>query len=336
MKLPTYQDFGATPPVSGPRPVASVDATPIAQGVERLGAGLEHLGEGLGEAAYRQGRYQLAVARSNAATAEVGLRAQFAQDPDYATMPQRFTEAVGRVYDEQARTIENSPVRAEFEASRRHDVANATAWAQGVAKARADDAGRTYLIQSGQNTIQRGLETEDPELQARLIDAHNQQVDTAPFLTATQKLEYKQRFAKQFIVTDANARIDRGDAEGVANDLRTADMHGRLTALEQKSALPVGYIGRLFQIESNGDPNARSGSHRGLAQFSPDGASRCGRGGGNRAGPATRASARTEDQRGRSLSRSPAGACRGDCTDDPSGRAGMAGGAALLQGRWGG
>lgn len=291
MKLPTYQDLGATPPVSGPRPVASIDATPIAQGVERLGAGLEHLGEGLGYEASRQGRYQLALARSNAAAGEVELRAQFAQDPDYATMPQRFAEAVSRVYDEQAQTIQDSPVRAEFEASRRHDLANATVWAQGVAKSRADDAGRAYLIQSGQDTIQRGLQTEDPELQARLLDAHNQQVDAAAFLTPTQRLEYKQRFAKQFIATDANARIDRGDAESVADDLRAADAHGRFTAVEQKAGLPVGYIGRLFQIESGGNPDARTGSHRGLAQLSPGLETRYGITDENRADPMAQAAA---------------------------------------------
>lgn len=33
--------------------------------------------------------------------------------------------------------------------------------------------------------------------------------------------------------------------------------------------LPPGYIPRLFQIESGGNPNARTGSYRGLGQFGP-------------------------------------------------------------------
>ena len=39
---------------------------------------------------------------------------------------------------------------------------------------------------------------------------------------------------------------------------------------ERAGGLPRGYVSRLFQVESGGDPDAVTGSNRGLAQFSPD------------------------------------------------------------------
>jgi hypothetical protein len=45
---------------------------------------------------------------------------------------------------------------------------------------------------------------------------------------------------------------------------------------ETASGLPAGYTSRVIQLESGGDPNAQSGSHSGLGQFSPEAAKRYG------------------------------------------------------------
>lgn len=55
--------------------------------------------------------------------------------------------------------------------------------------------------------------------------------------------------------------------------------------------LPPGYLERLFQIESGGNPNARSGSHRGLGQFGPREEAQFGLNDANRTDPVAQAAA---------------------------------------------
>lgn len=58
------------------------------------------------------------------------------------------------------------------------------------------------------------------------------------------------------------------------------------------------YVARLFQIESGGNPNAVTGSNRGLAQFSPDLEARYGINPANRTDPAVQADAVLREREG--------------------------------------
>src|SRR6185437_9483772 len=61
------------------------------------------------------------------------------------------------------------------------------------------------------------------------------------------------------------------------------------------NGLPAGYAERTFAIESGGNPNAQSGSYRGLGQFSPALEARYGINDANRSDPAAQARALAQE-----------------------------------------
>ncbi len=61
--------------------------------------------------------------------------------------------------------------------------------------------------------------------------------------------------------------------------------------IRAKAAIDPGYVARLFQIESGGNPNAVTGSNRGLGQFGPQEEAKYGLSDANRADPAAQSAA---------------------------------------------
>lgn len=61
--------------------------------------------------------------------------------------------------------------------------------------------------------------------------------------------------------------------------------------IRAKAAIDPGYVARLFQIESGGNPNAVTGSNRGLGQFGPQEEAKYGISNANRANPAAQSTA---------------------------------------------
>jgi len=91
-------------------------------------------------------------------------------------------------------------------------------------------------------------------------------------------------------------RIDPSSRATIEQALKTqaASYDGQKTAdiyMGRGVNLPPGYVQRTFQIESGGNPNAQSGSHGGLGQFSPALEARYGINDTNRTDPTTQARA---------------------------------------------
>ena len=95
-------------------------------------------------------------------------------------------------------------------------------------------------------------------------------------------------------------RIDPGSRATIEQAIKgqAASYDGQKTAdiyMGRGANLPPGYINRTFQIESGGDPNAQSGSHAGLGQFSPALEARYGINESNRTDPAVQARALSQE-----------------------------------------
>jgi len=91
-------------------------------------------------------------------------------------------------------------------------------------------------------------------------------------------------------------RIDPASRATIEQSLKTqaANLDGQRTAdiyMGRAPHLPPGYAQRTFQIESGGNPNAPTGSYRGLGQFSSALEARYGINDSNRNDPATQARA---------------------------------------------
>jgi hypothetical protein len=95
-------------------------------------------------------------------------------------------------------------------------------------------------------------------------------------------------------------RMDPGSRATIEQALKSqaASYDGQKTAdiyMGRGANLPAGYVQRTFQIESGGNPNAQSGSHSGLGQFSKALEARYGINDSNRADPGTQARALSQE-----------------------------------------
>lgn len=95
-------------------------------------------------------------------------------------------------------------------------------------------------------------------------------------------------------------KIDPGSRATIEQALKgqAASYDGQKTAdiyMGRGANLPPGYVQRTFQVESGGNPNAQSGSHGGLGQFSPTLEARYGINDANRTDPATQARALSQE-----------------------------------------
>ena len=117
-KQPTWEDLGPTPGVAGARPVGSYDVDAYARGAqkianagERFGASVARLGKSEAEFAARRARREITAAQTQAITGLIGLRSQYAADPDFTTVKQRWTDDAAKIVDDPAGLISSEPAR---------------------------------------------------------------------------------------------------------------------------------------------------------------------------------------------------------------------------------
>ncbi len=95
----------------------------------------------------------------------------------------------------------------------------------------------------------------DPNQAAEIFAANRSRMDAASIVAVEKALKPK--------LEQQAAEVGAAIALGRAPPQEPFQFH------ERTSGLPSGYTARVISLESGGDPNAQSGSYRGLAQFSP-------------------------------------------------------------------
>jgi hypothetical protein len=271
-KFPTADTLGPTPNIDANRGVASYDLGPIAQGNRALEAGGEAAGAGVDKAAagatdiaVGQSRYQFMLAHANYLAQAMDLHTSFANDTDFSTLPDRYKAAATGLRDQTAQTIDSPGLRARFLATADDTIARGNAWAS----ARAADLSHSNDVATvdakGDQLAGTFAGTQDEPTRHRIIGTYGALVDSLQgtnAISAVQAYEMKHRWGHQVASADALTRIQNGDAEGVLNELRAAP-----SSNDQID-------NRIIQVESNGNPLAKSGamgSHAvGLGQFEPD------------------------------------------------------------------
>ena len=266
-KLPSVSDLGGTPQVSGERPVGSYDVSPIARGgqaeaagEQALGKGVGQLAEGMGELDIDKQRYEYAVAHAGFLTDHIDLESNLKHDQDYATLQDRYKSQAKDLQDKWAPTIGNPAMRERFLATTGETVARGNAATKEQAFQLSGNTQVAYVQQQGSNLINKTVQ--DPTNDA-LVDqsakAYGDMVDGLQgqgYVTPEQALSMKQNHAHQFALAHGIARSEI-DPQGTLNELRTAP------------GSPEQIDNRIIQVESNGNPLARSktSSASGLGQF---------------------------------------------------------------------
>jgi len=266
-KLPSVSDLGPAPSVSGDRPVGTYDVggfvrggQAIAQGTENLGKGLGALGEGEAELGIDRQRYEYAVAHSGFLTDHIDLESKLAHDQDYATLQPRYEQQAKDLQEKWAGQIGNPALRERFIAATGQQVAQGNAKTKEQAFKLEGNTNVAYVQSQGENLINKTVAdpTNDPLIDQSL-QSYGAMVDGLQgrgFITPEQALAMKQNHAHQFAIAHGIARSEV-DPQGTLNELRAAP------------GSPEQIDNRIIQVESNGNPLAKSktSSAFGLGQF---------------------------------------------------------------------
>lgn len=271
-KLPSAADLGVTPSVQGSAPVGNFDGAAGAmsrvgaaqrQTAQAVGKGVGELGSAVADVGLEKSRYEYATAHAQALSQVTDLHARMANDPDYATMSDRYDKAATEIYNNAAERISLPSLRTRFVELAAPAIAKTKAAAGGQAQKLEADANVAYITEQGDKFITQGVENpHDATLHKQQVDAYGAVLDDAHgrgFISAEGVLKAKQEWARQYAIADG---LERGktDPLGVINTLRAAP--GSIDQVDL----------RIAQIESNGNPLAKSKTSRamGLGQFEPD------------------------------------------------------------------
>jgi hypothetical protein len=226
-KIPSAADLGGTPTPAATRPVGSYDVTPwargaaaIAQAGAQLGRGIEQAGEGAGELALDQGRWEYATAHADFLTRQVDLQNGALHDQNYGpddsgkTLPQRHEAALNEQLDKSAQLISDPRMRTRFTQTMAPDVARSVAAVDNHARTLANNASVAYVQQQGDATIDRAIAAPDDDTRRALFDSHNQLVEglvAKGAITAEQAVQRKKAWATQYATADYLAAINSND-----------------------------------------------------------------------------------------------------------------------------
>jgi len=268
-KLPDWSDLGATPNVTGSRPIGSYDVSPYARGAAaeaaagaNLGKAVADVGAAGSDVLLDQARYQYATAHADFLSKSIDLKSSLANDTDYSTIEQRYTDGINKIRDEAASNISLPGMRARFVDLAQPEIEQGVAGIRQHAFKLEGDANVADVQQQGSKFIDQGTAAPgDSQMQQKLIGAYVARVDglaARGWISQEAALKMKQDWAHQYALADGVARSST-DPQGVINDLRAAP------------GSPYQIDNRIVQIESNGNPLARSktSSAYGLGQFEP-------------------------------------------------------------------
>lgn len=224
--LPSAQDLGQVDPGSGERPIGQANAAPIGAAYQRLGQGLNQLGEGVASFDQLQAVYQNRLATSGALSELLPLEEQTQRDTNYGpdangqNLKQRYVAAAQAIRDKWAGSISSGPMRNLFIDSVNRDIA------EGAVRADA----HSFQLQGDHNiaaadTVAKTLNntamaSDDPTVHARAMDAVGAQYDalaSAGYITQEQAFERKQKFGENLAVGLRDQQALNGDPLGAYN-----------------------------------------------------------------------------------------------------------------------
>jgi hypothetical protein len=261
-KLPGALELGGLPSPDPSRPIGVSEVGGIGRGGaafaeagRTLAAGLDKLGEGMGALALDRGRYEYTQASAERLTRKIELSTRLEGDTDYATMPERYGQDIGKINEEAAARISVPGLRERFLNEAATDTAKFNAGIHGRARQLWGDETKAHVSRQGNTFIEQAIASPDDETRRQIVDAHAAQIDglqAVGVYTPQQALAEKRDFAKRYATAMWLARADQ-DPDSVINELRA------------KPGSAAAITGRILQNEGYGR-NPRS-SADGEGQF---------------------------------------------------------------------
>lgn len=257
-ELPDFRELGGLPSAGGAMPIGRPDPSPIARGAAalaqsgvNLGKGVEALGEGVAQLGIDRQRYEYATAHANFLAKKIDLDASLAHDQDYATLPQRYGEAITKLQSDVGATISNPAMRDRFTQATNVQVAEGNAKTAQHAFMLEGNQAVADTQQGGDDLINKAvtLPVDSPDREAAIgaQSARLAALRARGFITAEQELAMREKWAHSYALADGLERM-KTDPQGVINDLRAAP------------GSPAQITNRILQIEGNGQARGTTAS----------------------------------------------------------------------------
>ncbi len=267
--VPTPDELGGLLHVPGSRPIGGYDLSSYATGAREIADAGARFGQSIadiGNATYKVGRQQALTEAVNANAFIHGrlieARERYRNDPDYATLAQRWNEEAGKIVDDGLSQISNEGLREHVRSKLAVPLAQESAAIQnqafrGAADAHAASRGR-YLG----NLVQHITPDPNDSLLTGGVDSLHSAIDDAVargFLTPEQALEEKRRSALA-LAAGQYGRMSRVDPERAIRELESGDSgHPLLAQLAQP--LKDSLIQRAREQQAN---NLKDAEHAAL------------------------------------------------------------------------
>jgi hypothetical protein len=228
MPIPTPEDLGGLPRVPGARPAGGYDLTSYAGGAQKLAEAGMRLGSSVadvGKAAYMVDRQQAATEAVNANAfihaRLIEARERYRNDPDHATLTQRWSDETGKIVDDGLAQISDPGLRAQVRARLAAPLAQENAAIENQAfrsAAAAHGASRERYLR---NLVEHSSLDPDDNLFAGGVHALHAAIDDAVarrFLTPDEAAAEKRRAALELVAGEYD-RMSHTDPERAVREL---------------------------------------------------------------------------------------------------------------------
>jgi len=220
-RLPSVADLGNRPvPVSN-RQVASVrNADAVGEAVSQLGDQVQSYGN---QQLEKQDKLDYATAKTSLISADINMRQQLQNDPDYATYEQRYNEAMGKAREAALSQIKSGQDRRAFEIDTQLDVARGLSEVRDLAQKKQT----AVKIGNGLNSLN--------ELRATLRNAPDDATRVQGIKTAGEMIQgmiangmdpikaaqLKDEFSSGYAAGQISSKIDQGDYVGARATMKS-------------------------------------------------------------------------------------------------------------------
>jgi hypothetical protein len=228
--VPTPDDLGGLPRVPGARPVGGYDLSSYASGAQKMADAGARLGEAVadvGKTVYKAGREQATTEAVNANAfihaRLIEARERYRNDPDYATLGQRWNDESGKIVDDGLAQISDPSLREHVRVQLAAPLAQENAAIQSQAfrgAAAAHAASRERYLR---NLVQHASLDPGDSLFAGGVDSLHSAIDDAVargFLTPEQAAAEKRRAALELLAGEYG-RMSKVDPERTIRELET-------------------------------------------------------------------------------------------------------------------
>src|SRR5262252_219576 len=242
--IPTSEELGSLLHIPGSRPIGSYDVSSYARGAQQIADAGTRFGqavEDVGKATYKVSQRQAMTEAINANAFIHGRLieacSRYQNDPDHATLAQRWSDEVGKIVEDGLSQISNEGLREHVRSNLVAPLAQESAAIQNQAFRGAADAHAASRDRYLRNLVQHITLNPNDSLITGGVDSLHSAIDdavTRGFLTPEQSLEEKRRGALA-LCAGQYARMSRIDPERAIRELESPESgHPLLAQLPQQ------------------------------------------------------------------------------------------------------